>query len=71
VIMADVSSYDSPQVRFPKHDYVIETFPAQAPDYPVYVRSLPGTVPCDGDLLDVEAPYGQKTQLTGKGFIAS
>jgi hypothetical protein len=44
MVVAHVRSNNSPQMRFPEHDNMIQALPAQRSDYPLHVRTLPGTV---------------------------
>ena len=46
-----MAPHNSPQVRFPEYDHVIEAFPAQGPNDSLHVRILPGTVRRNDHLL--------------------
>jgi hypothetical protein len=54
LIIAHVGSYNSPQVRFPKHNHVIEALPAQGSDDLLDIRSLPRASGSNDHLLDTE-----------------
>jgi hypothetical protein len=54
VIVFHVAPHNSPQVRFPEYDHMIETLPAQGANYSLRVRVLPGTVRRNDNFLDVE-----------------
>jgi hypothetical protein len=41
IIVANIRAYDSAQVRFAKHDHVVETFPADRTDEPLNIGILP------------------------------
>ncbi len=54
VVVAHVGSHNSPQMRFPEHDDMIEALPAQCSDYPLDIRILPGTVRRNDYLLNAD-----------------
>ena len=57
VIIIHVVPHNSPQVHFAEYDDMIEAFPAQGPDYSLYVRRLPWTAWCGDNLLDIQRPH--------------
>jgi hypothetical protein len=54
VIVVHEAPDNLPQMLFPEHDHMVETFPAQGSDDPLDIQSLPGTSGSDDHLLDAE-----------------
>jgi hypothetical protein len=72
VIIPKVASQDTPQMLFPQHDDLIETFATDTPNEALHVRILPRTPRDNHDLVDahataqlIQSPYGLEARCYG------
>ena len=73
VAVAHIRSHNSPQMRFPEHHDMIEALPAQVSDYPLHVRTLPGTVRRNDHLLNAESlhSFSDVKRFNADGILAN
>ena len=55
MVVAQVRSDNSPEMRFPENDDMIEAFPAYRSDYALHIRTLPRTVRRNDHFLNAES----------------